>query len=319
MTQLVIASQLDTDFNAVIRQRLEQTHPGARVLDVPSGVPSDLPAEVSILLARPINVRGYLAPDTPPPGWPYALRWIQVVSSGIDFYPRWLFNGPPVSTLRGSGAENIAEFALAAIFAAAKHLPQIWVHDPQWNFTALTPLKGSTLGLLGFGAIGRSLAGKARALGLNVLALRQSQAPFEVEGVQAARDIHELFARSDHLVLAAPLTEATRHIVDREVLASAKPGLHLINIARGGLLDQDALLAALDSGHIGLASLDVTEPEPLPAGHRLYSHPRVRLSPHTSSVSTNSRHEIADGFLANLERFLAGQPLENPANLERGY
>lgn len=193
------------------------------------------------------------------------------------------------------------------------------MHDPQWNFTALTPLKGSTLGLLGFGAIGRSLAGKARALGLNVLALRQSQAPFEVEGVQAARDIHELFARSDHLVLAAPLTEATRHIVDREVLASAKPGLHLINIARGGLLDQDALLAALDSGHIGLASLDVTHPEPLPADHRLYSHPRVRLSPHTSSVSTNSRHEIADGFLANLERFLAGQPLENPANLERGY
>lgn len=106
--------------------------------------------------------------------------------------------------MRGNAAENIAEFALAAIFAAAKHLPEIWVHDAQWHFTALTPLKGSTLGILGFGAIGRSLAGKARALGLNVLALRQSQAPFEVEGVEAARDIHELFSRSDHLVLAAP-------------------------------------------------------------------------------------------------------------------
>ncbi|BAV75284.1 D-isomer specific 2-hydroxyacid dehydrogenase family protein [Pseudomonas chlororaphis subsp. aurantiaca] len=319
MTPLVIASQLDAGFNAVIRQRLEQTHPEARVLDVPAGVPSDLPAEVSILLARPINVRGYLAPDTPPPGWPYALRWIQVVSSGIDFYPRWLFNGPPVSTLRGNAAENIAEFALAAIFAAAKHLPEIWVHDAQWNFTALTPLKGSTLGILGFGAIGRSLASKARALGLNVLALRQSQAPFEVEGVEAARDIHELFSRSDHLVLAAPLTEATRHIVNRQVLASAKPGLHLINIARGGLLEDAALLEALDSGRIGLASLDVTDPEPLPDGHPLYRHPRVRLSPHTSAISTNSGHDIADGFLANLERFLAGQPLENPANLERGY
>ena len=151
MSQFVIASQLDEDFNEVIRQRLNQTHPESRVIGVPPGVPSDLPAEVNILLARPINVRGYQAPDAPPPGWPYGLQWIQVVSSGIDFYPQWLFNGPPVSTSRGSAAENIAEFALAAIFAAAKHLPDIWVHDSQWNFTALTPLKGTTLGILGFG------------------------------------------------------------------------------------------------------------------------------------------------------------------------
>lgn len=319
MSQLIIASQLDEDFNDVIRQRLAHTHPDARLIDVPSGVPSDLPTEVSILLARPINVRGYLAPDTPPPGWPYGLKWVQVVSSGIDFYPQWLFNGPPLSTSRGSAAENIAEFALAAIFAAAKRLPDIWVHDSQWNFTALTPLKGTTLGILGFGAIGRSLASKAHALGINVLALRQSQTPFEVEGVEAARDIHDLFARSDHLVLAAPLTGATRHIVNSAVLASAKPGLHLINIARGGLLDHGALLEALDSGTIGLASLDVTDPEPLPDGHPLYTHPRVRLSPHTSAISTNSGHEIADSFLANLERYLNGLALENQANVQRGY
>ena len=319
MSQLIIASQLDEDFNDVIRQRLAHTHPDARLIDVPSGVPSDLPTEVSILLARPINVRGYLAPDTPPPGWPYGLKWVQVVSSGIDFYPQWLFNGPPVSTSRGSAAENIAEFALAAIFAAAKRLPDIWVHDSQWNFTALTPLKGTTLGILGFGAIGRSLASKAHALGINVLALRQSQTPFEVEGVEAARDIHDLFASSDHLVLAAPLTGATRHIVNSAVLASAKPGLHLINIARGGLLDHGALLEALDSGTIGLASLDVTDPEPLPDGHPLYTHPRVRLSPHTSAISTNSGHEIADSFLANLERYLNGLALENQANVQRGY
>jgi len=319
MSQLVIASQLDEDFNEVIRQRLAKTHPEVRVISVPIGVPSDLPAEVSVLLARPINVRGYLAPDTPPPGWPYGLHWIQVVSSGIDFYPKWLFNGPPVSTSRGSAAENIAEFALAAIFAAAKRLPDIWVHDAQWNFTALTPLKGTTLGILGFGAIGRSLATKAQALGINVLALRQSQTPFEVEGVESARDIHELFSRSDHLVLAAPLIDSTRHIVDSAVLGSAKPGLHLVNIARGGLLDHGALLEALDSGHIGLASLDVTEPEPLPDGHPLYTHPRVRLSPHTSAISSNSRHEIADSFLTNLERFLNGLPLENQADVQRGY
>ncbi|OLF53497.1 D-isomer specific 2-hydroxyacid dehydrogenase family protein [Pseudomonas chlororaphis] len=319
MNPIVIASQLDPDFNDAVRQRLALTHPTAQLIDVPAGVPSDLPAEVGILLARPINVRGYVAPDTPPPGWPYGLRWVHLVSSGIDFYPRWLFDGPPVSTSRGSAAENIAEFALASIFAAAKRLPEIWVHDGQWQYSALAPLKGSTLGLFGFGAIGRSLAAKARALGLNVLALRQSSTPFEVEGVEAARDIHALFGRSDHLVLAAPLTEATRAIVDRAVLASAKPGLHLINIARGGLLDHVALLEALENGRVGLASLDVTEPEPLPAGHPLYTHPRVHLSPHTSAISTRSGEEIAESFLANLERFLGGRPLENPANLTRGY
>lgn len=313
MSQVIIASQLDEDFNEVIRERLKAIHPEAQVIGVPVGVPSDLPAQANILLLRPINVRGYTAPDTPPPGWPYGAQWVHLVSSGIDFYPQWLFNGPPVTTSRGSAADNLAEFALAAIFAASKHLPDIWVKDSQWNFTPLRPLKGTTLGILGFGAIGESLAQKALALGINVVALRQSQAPFST-GVEAAKDIHDLFARADHLVVAAPLTEATRNLINRDVLGSAKPGLHLINIARGGLLDQEALLEALDNGQIGLASLDVTEPEPLPDGHPLYTHPRVRLSPHTSAISTNSRHEIADTFLANLQRYLSGIELANLAN-----
>ena len=312
MTQVIIASQLDEDFNQVIRERLAAIHPEAQVIGVPVGVPSDLPSQANILLARPINVRGYTAPDTPPPGWPYGTQWVHLVSSGIDFYPHWLFNGPPVTTSRGSAADNLAEFALAAIFAASKHLPDIWVKDSQWNFTPLRPLKGTTLGILGFGAIGERLAQKAQALGINVVSLRQSQAPFSA-GVDAAKDIHDLFARADHLVVAAPLTEATRNLINRDVLASAKPGLHLINIARGGLLDQEALLQALDNGQVGLASLDVTEPEPLPDGHPLYTHPRVRLSPHTSAISTHSRHEIADTFLANLERYVAGSELANLA------
>ncbi|EZP66659.1 MULTISPECIES: D-isomer specific 2-hydroxyacid dehydrogenase family protein [Pseudomonas] len=314
MTHVIIASQLDEDYNDVIRARLRTVHPEAQVIGVPVGVPSDLPPQANILLLRPINVRGYTAPDTPPPGWPYGAQWVHLVSSGIDFYPQWLFNGPPVTTSRGSAADNLAEFALAAIFAASKHLPDIWVKDSQWNFTPLRPLKGTTLGILGFGAIGERLAQKAHALGIKVVALRQSPTPFGIDGVEAARDIHDLFARADHLVLAAPLTEATRHIVDRDVLGSAKPGLHLINIARGGLVDQEALLEALDNGQIGLASLDVTEPEPLPDGHPLYTHPRVRLSPHTSAISTDSRNEIADTFLANLERYVLGVELVNLAN-----
>jgi phosphoglycerate dehydrogenase-like enzyme len=315
MSNLVIASQLDEDYNQSLRERLPQ----ARVITVQPGTPLDLPPEVSVLLARPINVRGYQAPETAPEGWPYGLKWIQVVSSGIDAYPDWFLRGPQVTTSRGSAAENLAEFALAAIFAAAKHLPAIWVHDSTWRFTPLTPIKGTTLGIFGFGAIGQSLASKALALGIKVIALRRGNTPFEVPGVTAARSIHQLFAESDHLVLAAPITDATRNIVDRDVLGSAKPGLHLINIARGGLLNQEALLEALDNGQIGLASLDVTDPEPLPDGHPLYHHPRVRLSPHTSAISSNSRQDLIDGFVGNLERYLQGVPLENVANVDRGY
>src|SRR5471032_2380869 len=177
MSQVILASQLDEDYNAVIRERLASIHPEAQVIGVPVGVPSDLPPQANILLLRPINVRGYTAPDTPPPGWPYRVQWVHLVSSGIDFYPQWLFNGPPVTTSRGSAAENLAEFALAAIFAAAKHLPAIWVHDSTWRFTPLTPIKGTTLGIFGFGAIGQSLATKALALGIKVIALRRGNTP----------------------------------------------------------------------------------------------------------------------------------------------
>jgi phosphoglycerate dehydrogenase-like enzyme len=120
-------------------------------------------------------------------------------------------------------------------------------------------------------------------------------------------------------VVAAPLTPQTRHLIDAGVLASAKPGQHLINIARGGLLDQDALLDALDHGTLGFATLDVTEPEPLPAGHRLYSHAKVRLSPHTSAISTQTGEAIRAIFLDNLQRFVDQQPLVNLADRNRGY
>ncbi len=319
MSELLIASQMDASFNQALREQLAQSHPGARLIDVPNGVPSDLPPAASVLLGRPINVRGYQAGDTPPPGWPYNLRWIQVVSSGLDAYPDWFFAGPPVSTARGSASDPIAEYVLAAIFAYNKHLPDIWVQDADWQFTALTPVQGQTLGLLGFGSIGSSLARKAQALGLKVITLRQSATPPDVEGVQTARDIHHLFSAADHLVVAAPLTPQTRHLINAKVLASAKPGQHLINIARGGLLDQDALLDALDHGSLGFATLDVTEPEPLPAGHRLYSHPKVRLSPHTSAISTQTGEAIRAIFLDNLQRFVDQQPLVNLADRSRGY
>ena len=132
---------------------------------------------------------------------------MQLVSSGIDFYPDWVFNGPPVTSGKGANAEQVAEFALALVFAAAKQLPTLWVKDADWRLTALAPLRGRTLGILGFGSIGQCLARKAVALGMRVLALSRPGQPIaEVPGVERADDLRQLFAGSDHLVLAAPLT-----------------------------------------------------------------------------------------------------------------
>lgn len=309
-----IASQLDAAFNARLRVLL----PDVEVLELPRGLPQALPADVRVLLAAPHG--DFRDAVEPPAGWPFGLQFVQLVTSGLDYFPRWLFDSLPVASARGSTAETIAEFVLAAIFAAAKQLPQVWIEAAEhWQQRPLAAVAGSTLGLFGFGSIAQSLAPKAQALGMQVLALRQSTRPFEVPGVQAVADLQELFARADHLVLAVPLTAQTRHIIDARVLASAKPGLHLINIARGALIQQAPLLAALDSGAVALASLDVADPEPLPAGHAFYRHPRVRLSPHTSANSPQVYLNIAQLLVRNIQRFDQGLELENRVEVGRGY
>lgn len=315
MAEIVIASQLDPEVNAYLQERV----PEHKVVDIRPGALDSVPEQASIFIVRPINVRGVSVPEAPR-GWPWSLDWVQLVSSGIDFYPDWLFSGPRVTSSKGANANQVAEYALATIFAAAKHLPELWVQDDDWRFTFLSPIQGATLGILGLGTIGQTMARKAVALGMQVVALgRPGQAIADIPGVRAVADIHELFAQADHLVIAAPLTAQTRNLIDREVLASAKPGLHLVNVARGGLLDQEALLEALDSQRIGRASLDVTEPEPLPAGHPLYRHPRVRISPHTSALSTDGKVGFVEKFLENFARYRAQQPLNNLVDVRRGY
>lgn len=310
---LTVASQWSDAVNAGLRQR------GLTVLDIPEGIPSDVPAQAQVLLlAPPFKWGGRNAPR--PAGWPFDLRWVQLATAGIDFFPDWLFDGPQVTSARGVTADAIAEFALAAIFASAKKLPEIWIDDPaQWKPNTLQRVGGATLGIVGFGAIGQALARRALALGMRVLYTRRGDTAPEVDGVERAPSLEALFARSDHVVLAVPGTPATQQFVDRALLAHAKPGLHLVNIARGSLVDQDALIEALDSGRLALATLDVTTPEPLPAGHRLYSHPRVRLSPHTSPISPDTPQRLLGKFIASLERYQAGLPLADVADRARGY
>jgi phosphoglycerate dehydrogenase-like enzyme len=316
MGRLVIASQLDDTFNEALASHAADVD----IVPVGRGSVADLPRQAQVFVAAPFGKAGGPLEQPAPRGWPFDLKWVQLVSVGIDFYPDWLFEGPVVTCARGSSAIALAEFALAAILSAAKRLPQIWIdRAADWTPTPLAMVDGSVLGLVGFGSIGQALAPRARALGMKVLAVRRSDTPAEIPGVELRREVEELFSRADHVVLAAPATPKTLGLVNRALLARAKPGLHLINIARGSLIDDAALLGALDDGRVGLASLDVTHPEPLPQGHPFYSHPRVRLSPHTSVHTPNTRANLAARFAENLQRYRRGAPLSDVVDRVRGY
>jgi phosphoglycerate dehydrogenase-like enzyme len=216
----------------------------------------------------------------------------------------------------------IAEWVLAVMLAAVKQLPEAWIHTPPpegWSRGRREVLHGRTLALVGLGGIGQAVAVRALAFGMRVRAVRRTGAPAPIAGVDLVGDLATLVAAADHLVLAAPATAATRHLLDAALLARVKPGLHLVNIARGALVDQDALRVALDDGRIGLASLDAVDPEPLPAGHWLYTHPRVRLSPHISYQMPGAADVLLDPFIANLRRYLRGEPLHDVVDLDEGY
>jgi phosphoglycerate dehydrogenase-like enzyme len=131
--------------------------------------------------------------------------------------------------------------------------------------------------------------------------------------------LEELLPVADHLVLAAPATPRTRHLIDAGTLELVKPGVHLVNIARGALVDQDALRVALDDGRVAMATLDTVDPEPLPDGHWLYSHPKVRLSAHVSWASPAGLARTLEIFIDNLSRYAAGEPVLHVVDVDEGY
>jgi phosphoglycerate dehydrogenase-like enzyme len=249
------------------------------------------------------------------------VHWVHAYGTGVDGFPFDALGGAVLTCSRAASATPIAEWVLAVMLAAEKNLPAAWVHEPPavWSVVGLGGLAGKTLGLVGLGGIGQAVARRALAFDMRVRALRRSGAPSPVAGVERARDLGDLLESADHLVLAAPATPETAGLLGRAALARAKPGLHLVNVARGALVDQEALRDALGDGRVALASLDVCEPEPLPAGHWLYDHPRVRLSPHISWSMPGALDALIAPFVENLRRFGAGEPLVGLVDRARGY
>lgn len=250
------------------------------------------------------------------------IRWVHALGTGIDAFPLHLLTDQTLTCSRGASAVPIAEWVLAMMLAFEKRLPDAWIRRVPvagWSRTRLGTLAGKTLGLVGLGAIAVAVAERALPFGMRVRACRRTAAPAPLAGIEVAPSLIDLVASADHVVLAAPSTAATRHLVDRTILAAVKPGAHLVNVARGALVDQDALRAALDDGRVAVASLDAVDPEPLPAGHWLYDHPRVRLSPHVSWNAPDATDVLLDRFIDNLHRWLAGEPLTGLVDRHAGY
>ena len=249
------------------------------------------------------------------------VRWVHVFNAGMDRFPLHAVGERVLTGSRGAAAPAIAEWVLAMMLAFAKQLPGSWVTEPPeyWGAAGLTDLRNKTLGLIGLGEIGREVARRALAFDMNVIAVRRTGAPSPLPGVEVVTSLHDMLAVSDHVVVTAPATAATKHLLDTAAFAAMKPGAHLVNIARGSLIDQDALLAALDAGTVAMASLDVVEPEPLPEGHPLYAHPGVRVSPHISWCAPDTIQRTIEIFVENLKRYDAGEPLRGIIDVEEGY
>jgi phosphoglycerate dehydrogenase-like enzyme len=253
---------------------------------------------------------------------PDEVRWVQVWGTGVDGLPPQVFGATrTVTCARGAGAVPISEFVLATMLAFEKDIPRVWVNAPpdRWYARDLGGLHDRTLAVLGLGAIGSAVARLGLAFGMSVKGLRSTPGPSPVPGVSMVGDALELADGAHHLVVTAPATPATRHIVGEAVLARLAPGAHLVNIARGSLVDQDALRDALDRGQVGRASLDVTDPEPLPAGHWLYEHPGVRVSPHVSWSSHDGHDTIRGRCVANVVARAQGRPFAGVVDPGAGY
>ncbi len=250
------------------------------------------------------------------------LDWVQLPGTGIDGIPPETFERVGVVTCsRGASAVPISEYVLATMLAFAKGLPEFWIDaaPERWNFQRMDTLAGKTVGIVGFGGIGTAIARRALAFDMQVRAMRRTPTPSPIPEVEMKDSIAELVADAHHVVVAAPGTARTRHLLDADAFAAMCDGVHVVNIARGTLVDQDALRAALDGGKVARASLDTVDPEPLPAGHWLYDHPKVRLTPHSSWASPDLLGVSVDLLCENLRRFLDGQPLEHVVDLAEGY
>jgi phosphoglycerate dehydrogenase-like enzyme len=261
------------------------------------------------------------------------LVWAHATSAGVDRFVGMteLKERPAivVTNSRGVHGPAIADHAMGMLLALTRRLPEY--HDAQqkqqWGIgdasdspRAVT-LQGRTMLVVGIGGIGTEIARRAHGFGMRVIATRRSDAPTEpfVESVGKPDDLPSMLPRADVVAICVPLTKETERLFDAAMIAKMKKGSYLINIARGKIVDSDALIAALKDGRLAGAALDVTDPEPLPAGHALWTTPNVLITPHIAADGELTEERWWALYKENIRRFGSGEPLLNCVDLDAGY
>ena len=261
------------------------------------------------------------------------LRWIHAPTAAVHqlLFPELVKSDVLLTNAREVHGPVVAEHVIALIFAMAKKIPQAarlqqgrtWGQDAIWNDGPRPrEVEGATVGLIGLGSIGRAVARMAAALGMRVIAVREHPEKARPEGVAAVYappQLNDLLSQSDYVVVAAPLTDATRGLINAERLAAMRPDAYLINVGRGPQVDEAALADALRSRRIAGAALDVFEQEPLPPEPPLWELENLLITPHTAGLTEKLWQRHSALFSENLRRYLASEPLLFIVDKQKGY
>ena len=256
------------------------------------------------------------------------LRWVHTRATGLDSVLfRELIESPvPLTNGTGVFSPSLAEFVLAAILYFAKDFRRMIRNQYAgvWEAFDVLPVSGSTVGIIGYGDIGRAVAKGTRAMGMRVLAIQRHSPPLKsddplVEQIYSPDRRIEMLSRCDYVVVSAPLTSETRSMIGKPEFAAMKTTAVIINVGRGPIIDEAAMINALFEGRIKGAALDVFDEEPLPDRHPFYKLENVLLSPHCADHTPDWLDQAMQFFLTQFERFRKGEPLVNLVNKKLGY
>jgi phosphoglycerate dehydrogenase-like enzyme len=254
-------------------------------------------------------------------------KWVHSLSAGVDnmLFPELIDSPVPVTNAKGVFKESLAEFAIAGILYFAKDLRRMIRNQEagRWEQFDVDMVSGHVLGVVGYGEIGRAAAKLARCLGMKIAAVRRrttlSDDDPKLEAVFPPDRLRDMLAMSDYVLVAAALTPETRGMIGEAELDAMKTTAVIINVGRGPIIVESALIAALEQNRIRGAALDVFEVEPLPEGHPFYRMPNLLLSPHCADHTIGWLEMAMDLFVENVDRFRRGQPLKNIIDKHAGY
>jgi len=253
---------------------------------------------------------------------PGRVRWVQLPAAGVERWVGSLPDGPVVTSMAGAFAQPVAEHTLGLVLAGLHRIADS-ARAREWDDQLrerTRSIEGRTVAIVGAGGIGRALMAMLAPLGAHVIAVTRRGNP--VDGAQEtlpADRTGEARARADVVVLAAPATPGAPPLIGADELERMPDGAWLVNVGRGTLVDTDALVRALEAGRLGGAALDVTEPEPLPDGHPLWSRPDVLITPHVATAPEAELRHAAERIRANVERFARGEELLGVVDRDAGY